>query len=174
MVYNHVWIGSQNCSSRVVSTCKQLYWSRSATFDFHTRPRSFTAQVRLRLLLGFIFYLIQTRFRFGWPPGVTVAGRTLCTLRWHVIKLQSNACIFVKAARIFVYLNRFLDLSGLALFISGLVLWRTEGNNALIALFVLGMLVFIPGMSKLYRTTHLALLFCQDFRKAKKCTWIPH
>jgi hypothetical protein len=31
------------------------------------------------------------------------------------------------------------------MFISGLVLWQTEGNSALIALFVLGLLVFIPG-----------------------------
>lgn len=34
---------------------------------------------------------------------------------------------------------------GLAMFISGMVLWRTEGTHALIGLWVLGLLVFIPG-----------------------------
>lgn len=31
------------------------------------------------------------------------------------------------------------------MFISGMVLWQTEGSHALIGLWVLGMLVFIPG-----------------------------
>jgi hypothetical protein len=31
------------------------------------------------------------------------------------------------------------------MFISGLVLWQTEGSHALIGLWVLGLLVFIPG-----------------------------
>ena len=31
------------------------------------------------------------------------------------------------------------------MFVAGLVLWRTDGNSALIALWVLGLLVFIPG-----------------------------
>ena len=31
------------------------------------------------------------------------------------------------------------------MFISGMVLWRTEGTHALIGLWVLGLLVFIPG-----------------------------
>ena len=35
--------------------------------------------------------------------------------------------------------------AGLAMFISGMVLWRTEGTHALIGLWVLGLLVFIPG-----------------------------
>ena len=35
--------------------------------------------------------------------------------------------------------------AGLAMFISGMVLWRTEGSHALIGLWVLGLLVFIPG-----------------------------
>jgi len=34
---------------------------------------------------------------------------------------------------------------GLALFISGMVLWRVEGTSALIGLWVCGLLVFIPG-----------------------------
>jgi hypothetical protein len=36
-------------------------------------------------------------------------------------------------------------LAGLTMFISGMVLWRTEGTEALIGLWVLGLLVFIPG-----------------------------
>lgn len=35
--------------------------------------------------------------------------------------------------------------TGLALFISGMVLWRVEGTSALIGLWVCGLLVFIPG-----------------------------
>lgn len=31
------------------------------------------------------------------------------------------------------------------MFISGMVLWHTEGTEALIGLWVLGFLVFIPG-----------------------------
>jgi hypothetical protein len=31
------------------------------------------------------------------------------------------------------------------MFISGLVLWQTEGTSAFIGLFVCGLLVFIPG-----------------------------
>ena len=35
--------------------------------------------------------------------------------------------------------------AGLTMFISGMVLWQTEGTEALIGLWVLGLLVFIPG-----------------------------
>ena len=35
--------------------------------------------------------------------------------------------------------------AGLTMFISGMVLWQTEGAEALIGLWVLGLLVFIPG-----------------------------
>ncbi|KAG7666996.1 hypothetical protein Ndes2526B_g04516 [Nannochloris sp. 'desiccata'] len=34
---------------------------------------------------------------------------------------------------------------GLAMFISGMVLWTTEGTSAMIGLWVCGLLVFIPG-----------------------------
>ena len=34
---------------------------------------------------------------------------------------------------------------GLVLFVAGLALWRTEGTSAFIGMFVLGLLVFIPG-----------------------------
>ncbi|KAI7844016.1 hypothetical protein COHA_002553 [Chlorella ohadii] len=44
-----------------------------------------------------------------------------------------------------VYLAVGLLLAGLAMFISGLVLWRTEGQSALIGLWICGLLVFIPG-----------------------------
>lgn len=35
--------------------------------------------------------------------------------------------------------------AGLTMFVSGLVLWQTEGNSALIGLWICGLLVFIPG-----------------------------
>lgn len=38
-----------------------------------------------------------------------------------------------------------LPAAGLAMFVSGLVLWQVEGTSAFIALLVLGSLVFIPG-----------------------------
>lgn len=44
-----------------------------------------------------------------------------------------------------IYLAVGLLLAGLAMFISGLVLWRTEGQSALIGLWICGLLVFIPG-----------------------------
>lgn len=31
------------------------------------------------------------------------------------------------------------------MFVAGLVLWQTDGNHALIGLWVCGLLVFIPG-----------------------------
>lgn len=45
-----------------------------------------------------------------------------------------------------VYLAIGLTIAGLVMFISGMVLWRTEGSHALIGLWVLGMLVSIPGI----------------------------
>lgn len=44
--------------------------------------------------------------------------------------------------------------TGLVLFIVGLTLWQTEGTSAFIGLFVLGLLVFIPG----FHFTRLAWL----------------
>ena len=53
------------------------------------------------------------------------------------------------------------------MFVAGLVLWRTDGNSALIALWVLGLLVFIPGF-----------YFLRIAYKARQCSaclclWVP-
>jgi hypothetical protein len=39
-----------------------------------------------------------------------------------------------------------LVILGMAMLVSGLVLWRTEGTSALIGLWVCGILVLIPGV----------------------------
>lgn len=36
-------------------------------------------------------------------------------------------------------------MKGLAMFVAGMVAWRVEGTGALIGLWVIGLLVFIPG-----------------------------
>lgn len=60
--------------------------------------------------------------------------------------------------------SRVLSPPGLVLFILGLVLWRVEGQAAFIGMFVLGLLVFIPGF-------HFSRIAYLAYRQRSGYTW---